>query len=206
MANSKFDQSQRWKFPPLILHPFAENSGSDKLAASSRASMILQGLLPNDQFNVEELNRWILEGRGHEIRMLYYIGKDLTRWIEQCMEIVERDDRLRTGGIRQESFAGMLVDDLPPEVQDKLRSWGVTDHKSIFRRALGLNAVFAEVPDMEQFTEEFIRHHYRYADQMYECRQQACHYVQIRSAEFPFELYASGEYARMLERQWDVRE
>jgi len=34
------------KLPPLILHPFADAGGPEKLVESSRASLKLQGLLP----------------------------------------------------------------------------------------------------------------------------------------------------------------
>ena len=34
--------------PPLILHPFADAGGPDKLVESSRASLMLQGLLPRE--------------------------------------------------------------------------------------------------------------------------------------------------------------
>jgi hypothetical protein len=204
MAQSTFESARCWKLPPLILHPFAEASGPDRLTASSRASLILQGLLPGEEFNLEELNRWILEGRFYEVRMLFYIGKDLNRWIGQSMEVVEREDALREGGVRRESFAAMLVEDPPSGVQEKLRSWGVSDHKTIFRRALGLNAVFADVPLREMLTDEFVRHHFRYADRMFECRQQSARFTPVHGENFPFEMYASGEYARMLEREWDV--
>ena len=84
MNASRLPTGRTWRLPPLILHPFSDGSGPDKLAESSRASLMLQGLLPNDEFTFEELNRRLLEGRFHEIRMLCYVGKDLERWIEQC--------------------------------------------------------------------------------------------------------------------------
>jgi hypothetical protein len=37
------------KLPPLILHPFADPTGPDKLLESSRASLMLQGLLPSGE-------------------------------------------------------------------------------------------------------------------------------------------------------------
>lgn len=164
---------------------------------------MLRGLLPNEEFSMEELNRRILEGRFYEIRMLYYLGKDLARWIDQSMELVDRDETLREAGIRKESFAAMLVEDPPEAVAAKLLSWGVTEHKAIFRRALGLNTVFAEAPQREDLTDEFVRHHYRYTDGLYECRQQSAPFNEIRGTNFPFELYSSGEYSKFLEKQWE---
>jgi hypothetical protein len=68
--------------PPLILHPFADAGGPGKLVQSSRASLMLQGLLPSGELSRDQLDRSVLEGRYCEIRMLFYVGKDLRRWIE----------------------------------------------------------------------------------------------------------------------------
>ena len=138
--------------PPLILHPFATVGGPDKLIESSRASLMLQGLLPSGDHTTEELDRTLLEGRYSEIVMLFYVGKDLLRWIDQCLECVARDpdlhqNEVRQKGIRYQSFAALLVNQTPETVQKKLRRWGVADYRSIYTRALGLNAVFAGPPD-----------------------------------------------------------
>src|SRR6266478_6921965 len=77
--------------PPLILHPFADANGPNKLAESSRASLKLQGLLPQGEASREDLDRSLLDGRYSELRMLYYVGKDLVRWIEQCLEFADRN-------------------------------------------------------------------------------------------------------------------
>src|ERR1700693_6650335 len=77
--------------PPLILHPFADASGPGKLVESSRASLKLQGLLPAGESSREDLDRALLDGRYSELRMLFYVGKDLARWIDQCLEFAERN-------------------------------------------------------------------------------------------------------------------
>lgn len=191
-----------WKLPPLILHPFSDSSSPQKLVQSSRASLMLQGLLPNESFSIEQLQTILLDGRFCEVRMLYYVGKDLVRWIDQAAEFVSREPALRTSGIEWQSFAHLLVEDPPLPVRDKLKTWGVADYRSIFARSIGLNAVFAEAPDRLLLTEDFIRNYHHFADHMFRCRQAECHFVSIRSADFDFELFASGEYSRMLERQW----
>lgn len=191
------------KLPPLILHPFSDANGPNKLVESSRASMMMQGLLPNNEFTVNELDRKLLEGRYIEIRMLYYVGKDLLRWLEQCMDVANRDSEMVQRKIREQSFAQMLVDNPPEEVQAKLRKWGVADYRAIFSRSLGLNSVFATVPDRHQLSDEFVRHYYRYADHMYACFLNLSEYTKVSPMEFTFDLYASGEYTRMLERQWE---
>ena len=89
----------------------------------------------------------LLEGRYCEIRMLFYVGKDLVRWIEQSLEHVERHPGFRDSGIKFQSFAAYLVNNTPSAVQAKLRKWGVADFKSIFMRAIGLNAILASVPE-----------------------------------------------------------
>jgi hypothetical protein len=196
--------SQRiWKLPPLVLHPFSDASSPQKLMQSSRASLMIQGLLPKESFDLDQLQTILLDGRYCEIRMLYYVGKDLVRWIEQSAEVVSREPELRSAGIEWQSFANMLVEDPPQPVRDKLRNWGVADYRAIFARSMGLNAVFAEVPDRTALTDDFIRNYHQFADRMYACKQAACPFAVVRSADFEFDLYASGEYSRMLSKQWD---
>src|SRR6202161_39460 len=101
------------KLPPLILHPFADAGGPDKLVESSRASLMLQGLLPTGERTTDELDKSLLEGRYCEIRMLFYVGKDLVRWIEQSLEHVERQPGFTDTGIKFQSFAAYLVNNTP---------------------------------------------------------------------------------------------
>jgi hypothetical protein len=70
---------------------------------------MLQGLLPTETFTREQLDRTLLEGRFCEIRMLYYVGKDLVRWIEQCLEIVQREELLRKAEVEFHSFVALLI-------------------------------------------------------------------------------------------------
>jgi hypothetical protein len=191
-----------YKLPPLILHPFADSNGPGKLVESSRASLMLQGLLPNGERNQAELDRALLDGRFQEIRMLFYVGRDLVRWIEQCMEFVNRHPALQNCGIREQSFAAHLIQQPPAEVEAKLRKWGVVDYRSIFGRALGLNAIFSDIPQREQLADDFVRNYYRFADQMFLCKQTSVTFTDIKDSGFEYEIYASGEYSRMLEREW----
>jgi hypothetical protein len=190
------------RLPPLILHPFADAGGPDKLVESSRASLMLQGLLPSGERSTEDLDRALLDGRYCEIRMLFYVGKDLVRWIEQSLTHVKDFPELREMTIRYPSFAAYLVHNTPLDVQSKLRKWGVADYKTIFTRALGLNAMFVDVPDRETLSDEFIRNYYRYADQLFLCRQSQSSFSDISDLGFDFEIFASGEYSRMLEKEW----
>jgi len=193
-----------WTLPPLILHPFSDAGAPGKLVESSRANLMMQGLLPCGEVTVDELDRRLIDGRYCEVRMLFYVGRDLLRWIGQCMEMIQRDGDLQTGGIQAQSFARMLVEDPPIAVRDKLKKWGVADYKAIFSRAIGLNAVFAEAPAREALTTDFIRNYYRFADTMYMLWQKTNDALEIDCHSFEFDLYASGEYSRMLEREWEA--
>src|SRR5271170_2553651 len=102
--------------PPLILHPFADAAGPDKLVESSRASLMLQGLLPTGERTTEELDKSLIDGRYCEIRMLFYVGKDLTRWIEQSLEHIERQPGFQNSGIKFQSFAAFLIHNTPLSV------------------------------------------------------------------------------------------
>ena len=188
--------------PPLILHPFAGQGGPAKVIESSRASLMLQGLLPSGERTTEDLDQSLLQGRYSEIQMLYYVGKDLMRWIEQCLEHIGREPELRDSGIRYQSFAAFLVNHTPAPVQAKLRRWGVADYRSIFMRALGLNTILGTAPEIGFFSEEFVRNYYRYADQVFVSRQGQMAFTGIEDMGFEFEIFASGEYSRMLEREW----
>jgi hypothetical protein len=190
------------KLPPLILHPFADASGPHKLVESSRASLMLQGLLPSGQQSAEDLERTLLEGRYQEVRMLFYVGRDVVRWIGQCVEHVSRYPELQRIEFRHQSFAAYLVQNPPAEVASKLKKWGVADHKSIFSRALGLNILLADMPGQETFSAEFLRHYHRYADQMFHCHLGQTVFADPSLLGFDFEIFASGEYSRMLEQEW----
>ena len=195
--------TRQYTLPPLILHPFSDASGPGRLVESSRASLMLQGLLPSGELSVEELERRLLDGRYCELRMLFYVGRDLIRWIEQCQDFVDMNSELRERGYKYQSFAALLVDATPPRVVAKLKQWGVADYRAIFQRAMGLNSMLAEAPAREILSNEFVKNYYRYADNLFLCRQHSTTFEELPSGQFEFDLFASGEYARMLERQWE---
>src|SRR5438270_13067109 len=194
--------AQKWELPPLILHPFSDQSGPGKLVQSSKASLMLNGLLPHDESTEEELTRRLIEGRVCEIRMLFFVGKDLLRWIAHSLDFVSSIPELKGAGICEQSLAEFLVQNPPESVKAKLRGWGVFDYKSIFSRAIGLNAVFCEPPDECLVSTEFIRNYFRFADHMFACRQQSQAFTELTVENFQFEIYASGEYSRLLEKAW----
>jgi len=191
-----------WDLPPLILHPFNERVPPATLLENAKAALMLAGLIPDGGSDQAELKRRLLSGRYAEIRMLYFLGKDIFRWIEQCREQVARAPELEEAEIHAQSFAGLLASSPPLNVQEKLTRWGVGDHCAIFARAIGLNAAFAAPPPMESLAEEFLRNYHRYADSLYRAYMETQPHRVIAPANFRFEIYASGEYSRMLETQW----
>src|SRR6516225_6195941 len=142
-----------WELPPLILHPFNERMPPSALLDNSKAALMLSGLIPSDGTDPESLKRRLLSGRYSEMRMLFFLGKDVFRWIDQCVEWAERVPELVDMEIRRQSFAGLLTKDPPEEVRQKLMGWGVADYASIFSRAIGMNAVFVQPPTFDMLNE-----------------------------------------------------
>ena len=191
-----------WNLPPLILHPFNEQVPPSALLENSRAALVLSGVIASEGQDPEILVQRLLAGRYAETRMLFFLGKDLLRWIEQCHECVNRTRELEGAQIRPQSFADLLIANPPAEVQEKLARWGVSDYGSIFSRALGLNMLFVSPPDFELLSEEFLRGYDRYADALFRCFLSCQPYRAISAVNFQFTLYASGEYSRILESEW----
>ena len=70
-----------WNLPPLILHPFNEHVPPATLLENSKAALMLTGLIPVDGTDEEELHRKVMTGRYAEVRMLFFLGKDVLRWL-----------------------------------------------------------------------------------------------------------------------------
>jgi hypothetical protein len=193
---------QAFRLPPLILHPFSTPEDTSVLMDSSRASLALQGFLPREEAPGDDLDRKLLRGRYAELRMLFYIGKDLTRWADQCTETVLASPAYEGRRIRPETFAVLLVQYVPSHVRTKLEAWGVLDFSALFRRSIGLHSVFAELPEACSLNGDFLRRYHRHLDHWYEQRLRDCLFDRPGSDEFIFDLYASGEYTMMLEESW----
>jgi hypothetical protein len=193
-----------WHLPPLILHPFNERVPPSTLLENSKAALMLSGLIPGDGSDEEELKRRLLAGKYGEVRMLFYLGKDVFRWMDQCVDWAERVAELGAVGIQRQTFARLLTSQPPGAVREKLVHWGVVDHQSIFSRAIGLQVMFEQPPAFDTLTEEFLRNYHRYADALFRCYLEGQVCAVVTPANFQFELYASGEYSRLLESQWAV--
>ena len=191
-----------WELPPLILHPFNERVPPASLLDSSKAALMLSGLVPNDGSDQDDLRRRLLAGRYAEVRMLFFLGKDVLRWVEQCQDFVEHTTTLQGLDIRAQSFAALLTSDPPEPVKSKLLAWGVADYAAIFARGMGLHALFAMPPAFELLSSEFLGSYHRYADTLFRCYLESQPHAAISCSNFRFDLYASGEYSRMLETEW----
>ena len=188
--------------PPLILHPFTEATATVRMLESARASLnMIRDKDPDGERDVE-LERRLIEGRYTEFRMLYYVGKDVTRWMEQCVEAVERVPEFDGRTIPQQTFAQMLIEQTPEDVEEKLRAWGVVEYARIFCRSIGIFNQFREAPDVALLQTDYLRYYYRYADYAYAAWRDLRKAPLLVQKSFPFALFASGEYARMLEEQW----
>ncbi|MGA7410938.1 MAG: hypothetical protein WBW33_10665 [Bryobacteraceae bacterium] len=198
-------EADRFKLPPLILHPFSAPEEASVLAQSSRASLILRGYLPSQLVPESELEQNLIRGRFAELRMLFYVGKDLGRWMEQCVEVTGTRHEFAHLGLGREAFANLLVEEAPANVHRKLELWGVLDYRALFRRAIGLHCVFEDVPPAQCLTADFLKRYHRHADRWFESWVLCRPLPAIDWCEFSFDLYASGEYALMLERSWNVQ-
>jgi hypothetical protein len=75
-----------WDLPPLILHPFNERVSASTLLENSKAALMLAGLIPGDGSDEDSLRMLLLAGRLSEVRMLFFVGKDVARWLEQIFD------------------------------------------------------------------------------------------------------------------------
>lgn len=192
-----------YRLPPLILHPFSGPEDATVLMESAHASIALQGWLPTSGESREVLDGKLLKGRYAELRMLYYIGKDLVRWMEQCVESVEASGNAQNARLSPETFGIILVQQIPDAVRQKLVSWGVLDFSALFRRSIGLHSIFREFPTQESLTPEFLRKYHRHLDQWFEYRMRESAYDRLQPSQFSFDLFASGEYTMLLEQSWN---
>ena len=191
-----------YELPPLILHPFTESAGGVRAleAAKAAGEMMSEGAEPT---RAELLREQLLDGRYAELRMLFFLGKDVFRWLTQCLDFAARTPELGARGLVEQSFAEFLITQTPPEVISKLSRWGVTDYGRIFARAIGIYFQFQNPPPRDVLAASYLRVYYRFADYAYACWRDSVPFPALSAEEFVFSLYASGEYSKLLEEQWD---
>jgi hypothetical protein len=186
-------RGKRWDLPPLILHPFDRGLEASASLDSIKLALHLNGLGEPDT-DKEPL----LRGRYAEFRMLCLVGKDVMRWIAQCMDFSSRDQALADAGIRQQSFADLLVNRTPPLVAARFESWGVIDFRRIVSRAIAIVAVFPNPPDFGVISTGFLEEYYAYTDALFACYQRLEPFTPLEPQSFGFSLYTSDEYLSTL--------
>ena len=143
-----------------------------------------------------------LETQYNEFRMLCLIGKDLNRWLGQCVETVSSDPEF--AGLSECSFIAALISAPPVALMQKMRNWGVINFQRIFSRAIGLNAVFPHPPQADEVPEPFLLCFHKYADALYDVRLKSGDTATTQAGTFIFDVYASGEYSSYLEMVWEL--
>ena len=133
--------------------------------------------------------------------MICLIGKDLNRWLEQCVDVASRDSGL--AGLSESTFIAALLFAPPTAVLQKMRIWGVKQYQIIFSRAIGLNAVFPHPPSASDVSEPFLRDFHRYADTLFDARAKAEDTAAAQEMTFTFQIYGSCEYSSHLESIWE---
>jgi len=186
--------------PPLILYPFGNDSGTEQLLEGSRAAVALQQASESNPHYADIQQRVVL-GRYQEIRMLLFLGKDIFRWIEQCLDHLERSGDVGVK-INAQTLASAIVETPPAAVSAKLESWGVSDRRAVFSRAIGIRCLFEQPPGIETLSPVFLEHYHRFADHAFICFQQMKPYQAMDENSFQFEIYASQEYSRILSDEW----
>lgn len=187
-------RGRRWDLPPLILHPFGRGLEVEASFDSIKLALYLGGLGEPD-VDKEAL----LRGRYTEFRMLCLAGKDVMRWIAQCSDFAGRDETLAKAGLRPQSFADLLVNHTPPAVAARFESWGVTDYRRVFSRAIGANAIFPDPPAFGAISTEFLEEYYAYTDSLFACYQGLAAFPPLDPDSFGFALYTSDEYLHTLQ-------
>jgi hypothetical protein len=192
----------QWTLPPLILHPFSGEDTAEKLLEGSKAQLMLNGLMPSGGKDHDSLKATLIRARVQEVRMLYFLGKDILRWVDQCVDFAERTPELCKRGIRAQSFAGFLIEKTPASIAQKLQGWGVSDQRSVFSRAIGVTCTLNSPPESETFTPLCLENYHRFLDYLYVCYQNLDPFTELEGENFAVEIYASAEYSQMLEDQW----
>ena len=184
-AQAKSSVCTGWELPPLILYPFKCQPCPVSFTEIDPCA---------------EEGRRELESRYSEMCMLCYLGRDLDRWLRQCVEMAS--GRPHADGLGESSFVNLLLFDPPAAVIRKMHDWNVPNFQLVFSRAIGLNSVYPVPPAAARVSEPLLRSFHLYADALFEARVRLAPGAEIRHEDFDLEIYSSGEYTRLLEREW----
>lgn len=170
------------ELPPLILHPF------DRRWDANGRLQVVYG---------KRLRESRLQARYDEFCMLCLLGKDLDRWLAQCLEVASGNSEL--AGLSECNFIAVLLFAPPVPLLQKMHAWGIKNFQLLFSRAIGLNAVFPDPPSANDVSNAFLRNFHRYADALYDVRLKSEDATVVLEDIFTFEVYASSEYLSHLE-------
>ena len=182
----------------MILHPFDRGLDVRAVIDSVKLSLYLNGLGEPDMEKEP-----LLRGRYAEFRMLCLVGKDVARWIAQCVDFAGRDVTLASAGLEPQSFADLLVNHTPSAVCARFEDWGVADHRRILARAIAVHAVFPDPPAFTVISPAFLENYYAYADSLFTCYQGLTPFTPLDPGSFGFALYTSDEYLSTIGRGLD---
>ena len=182
----------------MILHPFGRGLEASASCDSIKLALYLGGM---GEAGLEK--EPLLRGRYTEFRMLSLAGKDVMRWIAQCVDFAGRDAVLANSGIQPQSFADLLVNRTPPGVAARFEKWGVIDYRRVLARAIGVNAVFPNPPDFSVLSAGFLEEYYAYTDSLFACYLGLTAFTPLEPASFGFALYTSDEYLHTLACEFD---
>jgi hypothetical protein len=183
MAAGRGAQIAVRQLPPLILHPCNHRTQDTRLP---------------EYMTRDDISRQFFEGRYAELRMLCFVGKDINRWLEQCLD----DEELVAEGVTEAGLIGLLLFDPPTPIVKKMEEWRVGNFQVIFSRALGVNAAYPDPPAPEHVAEGFLRNMNHYADALFDCRLRQRNELELHNRDYHFEIYTSAEYTRLLESGW----
>ncbi len=176
------------QLPPLILHPFSNSDDVEKLAV----------------FTGGDEGAWrSFDARCSEIRMLCYIGKDLDRWLAQCLEFLSQNSETSAQAVSEADLIRLLLFETPEPVKVKLATWGIKNFEAVFTPALGLSQIFSHAPEPSTLSPRFVERFREYAGLLYRIRVDGQQPETAAGVKLSFEMYSSKEYIAMFEKEWD---
>ena len=140
-----------------------------------------------------------------DVRTLVYLGKDIFRWIGQCLDHMKRSAEVDVR-CNAQLFSALIVDSPPVAVREKLASWGVSDRRKVYSRAVGMRCLFEDPPDINLLSPEFLQSYHRFADSAYVRFECLAEHISLDSGRFDFQIYSSQELWRILSDQWQTPE
>ena len=190
------------KLPPLILHPFADQSGprqgSGKLASQPDAARLAAGRTTDLRRPGTNAPRRPLSGSPHALLR----GKGypaLGRAMHGAHQPASRTARSFHPAAELRRLPGA---ESARRGRQQAKEVGRVEPQIDFFTRPRTECHPGDMPPQEVFSPEFLRNYHRYADQMFHCHLGQTPFADPEHLGFEFEIFASGEYSRMLEKSW----